>query len=977
MPVIDIPQVFLKMGDRTHEESFLSELRPNDITFHPDKVPYYGMLIYWPKSLGWLGVEVSSQPPNGVAPKWLPVTDPNFDAEVFARAGITKEVLTRSAPDFFNINQVRGAHIRHGSRISLRLTVRTDKNSLAEFVRERSAQAGATPGAIAPIQIKALAFHAVGGTAKYDRWEIDLKISPLTPLHAFAGHVALDLGNFSSGMAVLRTGRVKSTDIRTLDFHSPEARLVPNGQTMESVVRIDMIRSWHKGDGPHRPSSRMFPDPERFPHDDSSEAIDWVTGQAATDGDMSGQLAGAKRLLAGPNPEQTRTLVLPHRRNDFPTRGRVTQQGEPIDIRLRLPGELLACRLIQSLMKSTEPNQQPMIPAGWPLSLAVTYPTSYSPREIEQLRSAIHRGWLRAMSYLQRTPEAPKLAPPPPPPPGSASKAVNVPSVGGPVTPAPMPGVAPVAELPQERHASKLQARLGRLSSRQGNAANWQDPIIRLMIDEATAASFYYLFRFSAEAPGGLDAFRYKYPRGMNILLYDCGGGTTDISLVQGRVDAATQNRLTVRVLGRSGVRTFGGDDITAAVCRVFKAKLARLVAEYAGQDAEGISLPNQPPGDSVGKKLASGAGLMKTFLDQTPQSGPMGEYVPTTFSPGDYGQATASARAAANRLWGLGEKLKKLFTEATADKPGVSVVSLGMVEGETLTPHRGGLDAAIFQHVPQGRWTAFSEAVMELQVRRWEVDSLIAAQVVRSLACCRNLIEHKLPGAVDANTAPVVHRVVVTGNAARYPLIPEMLRGELGISDLPPADWFHLDDKELKSAVAKGAVRALAAISGEPQTKFQFDTLLSERLPYTIAYKNWQKGDFIPLYELQDPYAEMTEKEIPIEAVQQSDSGGSEQQTFTLFRRFPGDGDDLPDEYENMPAFDAEDEIQTIRADRGYSPFESYRFPKGVSTNLKVNYSTTEHRFLVEDVNGQRGEVYIPPELDLKTLPPYQRGNL
>src|SRR5262245_66110816 len=86
------------------------------------------------------------------------------------------------------------------------------------------------------------------------------------------------------------------------------------------------------------------------------------------------------------------------------------------------------------------------------------------------------------------------------------------------------------------------------------------------------------------------------------MLLYDCGGGTTDIALVKAGLDPDAVDVLRVTVLARSGLRGFGGDDITRAVCRIFKAKLAQKVAEARGRPLKS-NWPAPPTASSAGER--------------------------------------------------------------------------------------------------------------------------------------------------------------------------------------------------------------------------------------------------------------------------------------------------------------------------------------------------------------------------------------
>ena len=98
-------------------------------------------------------------------------------------------------------------------------------------------------------------------------------------------------------------------------------------------------------------------------------------------------MLGAKRLIAGKDWEKTQKLVCLHRHNY-----QKIEQAEQVDVLNRLPAELLVCRLMQRFREAAN---------AWPRSLAITYPTTYDPRELEQLREVVQRAWLRMQSRLQ------------------------------------------------------------------------------------------------------------------------------------------------------------------------------------------------------------------------------------------------------------------------------------------------------------------------------------------------------------------------------------------------------------------------------------------------------------------------------------------------------------------------------------------------------------------------------------------------
>jgi len=158
------------------------------------------------------------------------------------------------------------------------------------------------------------------------------------------------------------------------------------------------------------------------------------------------------------------------------------------------------------------------------------------------------------------------------------------------------------ANLPQYRRESyrKIMQRLG--------VAN-----IDMSFDEATAGALYYVWReLFKDLFAGIDGFlarsRVRQMHSVhpvteqarqvdfyyqNILLYDMGGGTTDIALLEigleeiedllppdDQLDSGRYFIIQPKILGLSGRDDFGGDNVTLAVFRILKSKLASTVAQ-------------------------------------------------------------------------------------------------------------------------------------------------------------------------------------------------------------------------------------------------------------------------------------------------------------------------------------------------------------------------------------------------------------
>ena len=121
-----------------------------------------------------------------------------------------------------------------------------------------------------------------------------------------------------------------------------------------------------------------------------------------------------------------------------------------------------------------------------------------------------------------------------------------------------------------------------------------------IVLDEASAAAFYFLYHDYIDETGGLDVLNYLHGGhgGLNLLVFDCGGGTTDIGLIHAAAqykkskEEKRLGRLSIEVLGRTGHRTFGGDDITVAAFRAIKAKIAKVLGWSKGI----LTCPPKPP---------------------------------------------------------------------------------------------------------------------------------------------------------------------------------------------------------------------------------------------------------------------------------------------------------------------------------------------------------------------------------------------
>ena len=501
-----------------------------------------------------------------------------------------------------------------------------------------------------------------------------------------------------------------------------------------------------------------------------------------------------------------------------------------------------------------------------PRQLAVTHPTTFSPWEIEQLRQAVVQGWRRSLGATAKSYDPKRLTNP---------------------------------DLPH------------------------------LLIDEASAAAFYFLYRDFLDAPGGLDLLNYLYPEGLNLLVYDCGGGTTDIALVHVRVRRGDSrkgrrtSKMGIEVLGRTGHRTFGGDDITIAAFRVLK---ARLAAQLLGNARFGYpEMPND-------------AELLPAFL--TEHSKEMNAAVPTEFSRDNLSLGHNRRRMDTTALlWKWAERFKiELGRESPAKVKLRGAAMKGLIE--ILEAHHREIDTAGFDK------ERISRAIQGIEMHREEIDALIREPLEKSIEYANRMIAAKL--GQDNSPGGRVHRVYVVGNASRYPLVGATIQQQLDVRFITQR-LGSVRGEDLKNSVAKGAALALRLITQAQNMEIDFDRRLNRKLPYDITFWDSTAGGHRPLYREHEDYERLTEKPLPVP--ESRDTDDDRKKDVFVSRRWPGD---------ESPA-----------------PFLRFQFGDIIRGPLVVWFDTTNYRFRMRDDGGSGLEVTGDEIQKATYVAPMQSGKL
>ncbi len=769
----------------------------------------YGLLLHWPKSLSFLTLTVEYGDK-----KPFSRGRPAFEA-------VAREVGARAPDPFFLEGQsVVVARVARADPVVLTVAVDTDDVLFLKAVKDEQDRGNARELRI-PIGVMAFA----GSDSEEGR--IQLILAPVQPVPAYPGYVALDVGNTASTLVCLPKGfsQARTAAIQVLDANEDRNGLFrASADPVVSHVRIEEAEKFNE-----------------FP-----TSAKWVVGRMAATV-VDGLVAGPKRLAAARDWE----------------REQVFNARSHTSLPRRVPGELLVCRLLQRFREAQ---------FKYPERLALTYPTTYEPRELEQLREVVYRGFQRA--------------------------------------------------------AWRKQDRARDEESLKGT--------VPVLLDEASAAAYFFLYRRILEAPGGLPRFRYLHPDGLNLLLYDCGGGTTDVALVSAASEPGS-NRLQVRVRARSGIRGFGGDNITVAVFRILKAKMA--------VELEKLSPPKGERKPGFPEKEVSGDELEKYLRSRVAD---FSQLVPTTFQPDVMDDVNREARKFALELWQRAETIKRDLQ----DRPSAD---LGII-----TP-QAGKGVSLWDRLLErfranaGQEKAAREKLQQVKVHRWEVDALVSGPINRSIDNCNQLIREKLTDAGEE-----VHWVVASGNAARYPLIQDLLKKRLAVQFLDE-DRFFMDPDNLKHSVAKGAVLYLAILDSDKQLDVEFDAVpLHQRLPFDVAYRDPVTNACEVMFHENHSHEEIANQPYLLKSMAPGDAAPARRvtsHTINLARRWPGDG-------------------EGPRDSSAFSPYLRFQFDDDIEFPVEVTFNPQEKCFEARDSRGAQG-VVVEETDDRAYESPVQKGDL
>ena len=508
----------------------------------------------------------------------------------------------------------------------------------------------------------------------------------------------------------------------------------------------------------------------------------------------------------------------------------------------RIPGELFLTRIFDHLSSVGFQDRR----LGVPREIILTYPTSYTTREIVQLSRAVHRAWLRHCDLL--SPDQVNSSP--------LEKNRELIDrvhayVGG------------IPQYPLER------------SSNANNAVVGYGPLVPKVIDEATASGIYFIVKKLIDKDhysqiGPIEAFHFRYPDGVRLVVVDIGAGTSDVATLHAKMEKGpNEEKLSVELVNKSGSRQFSGDMITAAIARIIKAKLILASIRAAGDTVLGsfkqalqtrginnfvmqrylmaqdrgnqplVSANNAPP-QAEQEFIGFVNGVIEAFGSRS---------IPNTFTGRlpwvDTRRNSADRASNPNQLDSPDRRQALDWLVSVAEK---AKAALGADGGGDWTL---GLNDQPDWEIPN---LSFEVAIgnRSVSVFRTEVDACVRPELSKFAALVNQFLVYQ-PGSdlcrfnSPADWVPP-RKVVLAGRASLYPLVWEMLSKSLCLMD--PAHslvhmhqdlrWHGNDSKqiygnpeELKVCVTKGAL--MLSGRGNHGLKIDIKSNLDMLLPYRV----------------------------------------------------------------------------------------------------------------------------------------------
>ncbi|WP_372366190.1 hypothetical protein [Candidatus Uabimicrobium sp. HlEnr_7] len=364
--------------------------------------------------------------------------------------------------------------------------------------------------------------------------------------------------------------------------------------------------------------------------------------------------------------------------------------------------------------------------------------------------------------------------------------------------------------------------------------------------DEATAAAIFHIWReIGADPVCGMHGLmarsrKDKYGRSyQNILLYDLGGGTTDIALIQllyeeieifepgeDRGHGGSYFRITPRLLGTTGHAYLGGDLLTLWVFRYLKSRLADQVLTHITQnnleppmdsplgqlmmnmpddlidnEDDPEALPRYRPGALLewtvhpSQNLRNYDNLNEKVIDKV---------IPTRFID------DSSKISNFFTLWEISDELKKTL--------GTPIIeNFGTVMASTLPenwPDELELDSGQlynFMQMAQG-WLVETGAIQQddlaLVVTQEDMNNVIMDTIKQSLSLAASLAIARLQG-TDETQGDRIDRLILSGLSCNMKAVQqgahEIFTETSGIFDYDPAN-VRFDRDSAKTAVPLGA---------------------------------------------------------------------------------------------------------------------------------------------------------------------------